>query len=261
MRDQGRRRPIRIGKRAANALLALVLVGPAPGPTPLTGEPSLPGPASRPAALQTPGSVQILLPGDEYQQGELPPNSGGTWWVLHGPADATVLEPLTVSVSTTDGCGADDPGAPAGRAVTVRDARDAFLLLRGLPSPAEGPIRTAFLDDGASGEAERTEVPWDSLQVVVRRSTEPPTQDRTGHYRIFMSVGSREMVLRSAEWQGEGDWRVRWIGDLNRDGWPDLLVDASYKYSVHTTRLYLSRVGGAGEVGMIEAGTVQHFAC
>ena len=53
---------------------------------------------------------------------------------------------------------------------------------------------------------------------------------------------------------------VRWIGDLNRDGVPDLLVDASYKYSVHTTRLFLSRTTG-GQIEFAEVGRFERTAC
>lgn len=68
-------------------------------------------------------------------------------------------------------------------------------------------------------------------------------------------------MLHREEWRGDGDWRVRWIGDLNRDGRPDLLVDASFKYSVFRTRLYLSSLAGDGQLELAEWATTTRVAC
>lgn len=50
------------------------------------------------------------------------------------------------------------------------------------------------------------------------------------------------MLLYSfEEWDGEGDLGVRWIGDINRDGAPDVLLDTWRKYSSRTTRFFISQ--------------------
>jgi hypothetical protein len=74
-----------------------------------------------------------------------------------------------------------------------------------------------------------------------------------------LTLGDEQFRLRTDPWHGDGHWSLRWIGDLNRDGWPDLLLDASYKYSVHTTRLFLSNAT-AGRVDFVEAARFERTA-
>lgn len=204
--------------------------------------------------------LELLLAGTEYHQRDLPAGPGGTWWVLHRPAEEIVLEALQVVVTPFHTCGDEHPEEQDGRAVSVPTARDPILLVRGHPALRAGTVRTAFVNDGGAGEAERVEALWGNRLVIVRHVTELPTGDQPGEYRIELAVGDRRFQLHADQWHGDGHWRVRWIGDLNRDGWPDLLVDASYKYSVYTTRLYLSH-DTDGRLDVSEAATFTHLAC
>ena len=204
--------------------------------------------------------LELLVAGNEYHRSDLPANPAGTWWVLHRPAGETVLEQLQVVVTPFQTCGDDEPEEQRGRALSVPAAHDPILLVRGHAALRAGTVRTVFLDDGVVGEAERVEAQWDDRVVILRHVAEDPSGDRPGEYRIELTVGDRQFQLHSDQWHGDGHWRVRWIGDLNRDGWPDLLVDASYKYSVYTTRLYLSRESD-GRLEVSEAATFTHSAC
>lgn len=204
--------------------------------------------------------LELLVPGNEFHRSDLPVNPAGTWWVLHRPVGETVLEELQVVVTPFQTCGDDEPEEQGGRAVSVPAARDPILLARRHPSLRAGTVRTVFLDDDAVGGAKRLEAPWGDRAVIVRHVAEDPSGDRPGEYRIELTLGNRQFQLHSDQWHGDGHWRVRWIGDLNRDGWPDLLVDASYKYSVHTTRLYLSTERD-GRLEVSEAATFTHSAC
>jgi hypothetical protein len=204
--------------------------------------------------------VELLLTGEEYDSTDLPPNPAGTWWVLHRQGEGVVLETLPVLVTSVRGCGDEVPGQQSGRTVSVPEARDPILLVRGLPNPTVGPVRTAFLDHDGRGEQARVKAEWGAQPVVVQHLAEPPSGDRPGEYRVDFALGDDQFRLLSDQWHGDGHWRVRWIGDLNRDGWPDLLIDASYKYSVYTTRLYLSRERG-GRLDMREVARFQHSAC
>jgi len=204
--------------------------------------------------------VELLLPGNEYHQADVPPNAPPTWWVLHRLAGDPVLEMLPVAVTPVRGCGDEDQGALTGRAVTVPDARDPIVLVRGGQDLAAGPVRTAFVDDAGTGEAPRVETQWGDRTVIVHHVTVEPVGDQPGRYRIELTVGDERRQLHADQWHGDGQWRVRWIGDLNRDGWPDLLLDASYKYSVSTTRLFLSRATDA-QVDFPEVARFEHTAC
>lgn len=209
--------------------------------------------------------VELLLPGDEYHQNDLPADPSGRWWVLHQPDGQPELEAMEIVVTPFRTC--DDDARQTGRAVQVPTAQGSILLLRGLPGLGSGSVRTDFVDTSEAGASEQVEVPWDDTSsVVVRRVVNDPDGDQPGRYRIELLVGARRYQLHADQWHGDGHWRVRWIGDLNRDGWPDVLLDASYKYSVHTTRLFLSRVDRRDRLGddaltFDEVGTLSSSSC
>jgi len=211
------------------------------------------------ARTQT-GGVELLLPGEEYEAADLPPHPAGTWWVLHRPTSTPILEELPVVVRAVPGCDDQTPNEQSGRAVTVPRAREPILLVRGDVALSAGPVRTAFVDQGGTGDAEQVEARWGDSPLLIRHLTTPPAGDQPGQYRIELTLGDRHFELYTDQWHGDGHWLVRWIGDLNRDGLPDVLLDASYKYSVYTTRLFLSRES-AGRVEFTEAARFEHMAC
>lgn len=204
--------------------------------------------------------VEILLPGDEYQRNDLPAAAAGTWWVLHRPGGQAVLEAMEAVVTSFQGCGDEDSSPPTGRTVRVPTARDPVLLIRGLPGLGPGSVRAVFFGSPGAGQSARVEVSWDDSKVVLQRVVHGTERDQPGEYRVELLVGTRRYRLHGDRWYGDGHWRVRWIGDLNRDGWPDLLFDASYKYSLNTTRLYLSREGRLG-LEFSEVATLTTSAC
>ena len=67
-------------------------------------------------------------------------------------------------------------------------------------------------------------------------------------------------LLFTTDWTDDGSWALRWAGDLNRDGIPDILLDATHKYSLHTTRLFLSRKNPRGH-DYEETATLTTTAC
>jgi len=205
-------------------------------------------------------SVELLLPGTEYHVTDLPPDPSGTWWVLYRPSETPTLEALQVVVRPIRGCGDEATDEPSGRAVTVSQAREPILMVRGLPDLSGGPVRTAFVNERGTGEASRVELQWGDQQVTLRHLAAPPLEDRPGRYHVELTVGAQRFELHTVQWHGDGHWLVRWVGDLNRDGLPDVLLDASYKYSVHTTRLFLSRAT-AGHIEFTEAARFEHTAC
>jgi len=203
--------------------------------------------------------VELLLTGDEYHATDLPRDPAGPWWVLHRPTGTPILEDMQVVVTPMSAC-SDAPDERSGRAVTVPRAGDPILLVRGSRKFLAGPVPTAFVDQDGSGERLRIQALWQDEPVIVERTADLPSGDQPGQYRVDLAIGDRHFQLHTDQWHGDGHWLVRWIGDLNRDGWPDVLLDASYKYSVHTTRLFLSHASGQ-EIGFNQAARFGRSAC
>lgn len=80
-----------------------------------------------------------------------------------------------------------------------------------------------------------------------------------GH-ELVMRLGDLKQTLYA---QDEGDldgWRLRWAGDLDGDGKPDLLLDAANHYNTQTTRLFLSSRAKKGEL-VHEVATLSVTGC
>ena len=193
--------------------------------------------------------VELLLPSDDYHRSDLPADPAGPWWVLHQPDGRAVLEPTEIVVTPFRTCGDKDAARETGREVRVPSAQGIIVLVRGLEGIGPGVVRTAFVDTDGAGAAERVEVPWDETLLVVQRVAEGPDGDQPGQYQIELLLGTQRYQLHTDEWHGDGRWRVRWIGDLNRDSWPDVLLDASHKYRrQHNPPVSVARGHGSADI-------------
>lgn len=204
--------------------------------------------------------AELLLPGVEYHEAALPSHADDTWWVLHQPTGATVLVALRVVVTPVESYTGGLSQHMNRHTVNVPPARDPILLVRGLPDLTAGPVHTVFLDGRGYDKPEQVEASWGDQRLIVRHVVDLPVGDQFGRHRIELTLGDRQLGLHNDDWGGDGHWGVWWIGDLNRDGWPDVLLDASYKYSVYATRLYLSRYRD-GRLELIEAARLERTAC
>lgn len=199
--------------------------------------------------------AELLLPGDEYRLEDLPADAAGTWWVLHDGESGVMLESLSVVVTAFhDECVDDLPREKSGRAVSVPEAEAPIAMLRGFSGLETGTVPTAFVIDGTSGDSASVAFSWAGRAIHLRHVV---VGDR---YRIELVDGPETYRLHEDDWHGDGIWRVRWIGDLNGDGFVDVLLDASHKYSVHVTRLFLSTSTPEG-LTLPEVAAVLHTAC
>ena len=121
--------------------------------------------------------VELLLRGNGYHATDLPRNPAGPWWVLHRPTGTPSLESLQVVVTPVPGC-SDAPDERNGRAVTVPQAGDPILLVRGSGKLAAGPVPTAFVNQNGSGERLRIQVLWQDQPVIVERTADLPSGDQ-----------------------------------------------------------------------------------
>lgn len=65
---------------------------------------------------------------------------------------------------------------------------------------------------------------------------------------IRLRYGTRTQTLYRATFQDEGNWEPVFLGDLDGDGKPDLILNASPKYSSGMLRLFLSSAAGKNEL-------------
>ena len=148
---------------------------------------------------------------------------------------------MQIAVTPFRTCGDEDPPQQTGRAVRVPTARDTILLLRGLPGIGSRLVRTAFVDSTGAGDPNA----WRCRGMTSRSLfngllaiLEGINQGNTGSSCWLAPNGTNNIPTNGmAMVAGERDGSGTSTGMAGRD----LLLDASYKYSVNTTRLYLSR--------------------
>jgi hypothetical protein len=180
---------------------------------------------------------ELLLPGGPYEAGAVPADARGSWLALLAGGEADRLAAVRVSLeSVTEAC-TDSPGAA--RLVRVQGTDVALALLRDVPG-----LRAGVVPHGELA------APSDWRQPQAGSFASRPfalREERVGEgFRLRYTWGDAVETVFETEYEDEGHWNLLWLGDLNRDGWPDLLLQADGKYSRQTTRLLLSRFHAGG---------------
>lgn len=200
---------------------------------------------------------ELLLPGDEYLASDLPADPVGDWFVLFLRENTHVLAELPITIRAfQDSCIDDSPGQESGRSIEVPDTDSVVMLVRGIDGLVPGAVVSATypVDHYDYEFAESLSLDWSNRQLSLR-----PVRVGDG-FRVELVDALQTNVLYITDWTDEGSWALRWAGDLNRDGGLDILLDATHKYSVFTTRLFLSRDSPEG-LSYEQIATLTHAAC
>lgn len=198
---------------------------------------------------------ELLLPGDEYIASDLPADPGGAWFVLFRREERYFLEELPIVVGAFhDSCVDDSAGQRSGRSIEVPDVDSVVMLVRGVDELLPGEIVNATYPVGDYDFDDSLQIGWQN-RLLWRR----PARVGDG-FRVELVDTTQTHVLYMTDWSDEGSWALRWAGDLNRDRILDILLDATHKYSVFTTHLFLSRTT-AGSPSYEEVATLTTTAC
>ena len=182
---------------------------------------------------------ELLVPGGPYEASAVPADARGEWLGLVAGDGPDRLVPVRVAVDNVMEECTGSPGAA--RLVRVTGGPPPLVLLRGVPGVREGAVAPGTL---------ATPLDWRQPQAgtfggrpfLLR-------EERVGEgFRLRYAWGQTLETVFETEYEDEGYWAVLWLGDLNRDGWPDLVLQADGKYSLQTTRLLLSRQGVLEEI-------------
>lgn len=201
---------------------------------------------------------EILTPG-LHHAAELPDSAAGPWWelCLEGEGSSSLRRTELVLVPVVDPT-LDGPGAKTGQDVRPGGCAAPLLLLRvdtarsGI-ALAEGPVLGGFVAEPGEDEswwerpARSIETTFLERPLVVHGRRQGPG------YALELGFDGHSQRLFATPWADEASWRswsVRWAGDLDRDGQPDLLVEASDQERLLVTRLFLSSAarGTPGEL-------------
>jgi hypothetical protein len=200
-----------------------------------------------PAQSGTSTAVALAAPGQRVS-GTAWTTSAQTWVVLVRGAEGSRLESVIPrAIPVQNPCTGPDTTLALGRAV----AGEALVLLAGA-GLEPGRLETAweqprFLYPGETVPLRLGER-WTSLTAYGRAA--PGAHDTfVEEYQLVLSHEStKDTIAAPLRFGLEGHPEVRWAGDLDRDGRPDLLADLTTHYAGTRLVLFLSRGAGPGHL-------------
>lgn len=192
---------------------------------------------------------------------------------LHGPVDgpwwAVTDDPAAIQrVDVVSGriphpCLPDDTTITAHTVQlapgSTTHADHVIAIIRGIPMKA-GPVRAADADsifaapESPAGGADSALYTFDRHALRLWRT---PAGEG---FQLHAGWGDQNQVVYATEFSDEGSWEPLLIADLNRDDIPDLLIDATPKYSLRVLRLLLSEQAGS-RVSYREVAAHSRSAC
>lgn len=217
---------------------------------------------------QAEGTVQLAISGHHGKTDYV--KASGDWWGIFPDGEGFTLQPTRVHVKLVT-----EPTANGGKEVVetqiiVPQKVEFAVLLRGLMSAAAGPLKSVKLAEyPAPLEAGKTfDLRWDSdtpenrLRLLatgrpVVKQVGEHTLRRVDDYELWLQRGSGEgatsqLLLKQSEEFGDESARLRWAGDLDRDGQVDLIYNLGGHYTRTRLALFLSSAAKPGElVGLV----------
>ena len=191
----------------------------------------------------TPHGVALAAPGQSVS-GTAWLASSRPWIALVRGAKGSRLESVTVrAIPGQDPCTGPDTTLALDRAVNG----EVLLLLAGEGLKA-GPVETAWVQGRFLYPGERVPLrlgdQWFSLTAYGRAL--PGAHDTfVEEYRLVLS---QDTIAAFKRFGLEGRPEVRWAGDLDRDGKPDLVADLTTHYAGNRLVLFLSRGAEPGHL-------------
>ncbi len=202
--------------------------------------------------------VKVLMPGGVFHGDEIKHEGGDGWWGLVREGDGFALRETRVTLTRANDPIVDNEGEKTGKNIVCDLEGEVLYLFKGGVAFKAGAVQTInattqFLFPGEHVEL-RFKHPdsgrdqqWTYYAAGVATGakgigliegytlaiTDQPEGSQASHQALY-SV--KELDTR----YGEGGASLLWVGDLDRDGKPDLLMNLSDHYNVMNVTLFLS---------------------
>ena len=211
-------------------------------------------------------AIEIAIPGQFHDADEV--KSGDGWWGLYreGTFVQFKMEPISITMAAVYSRDQRRTEAPSDVEIAISPRlRQPEVILRGIEGLRAGPVkalywnygRGEFLNPGEgiafTDEHQDFEVHYSVRAVGTTEEPADKAKIRSRNYGWVLerksNVGSRRQTLLSITELGVDSFpQILWVGDLDRDGLPDLIVDERpSEFKLHIV-LYLSSKAGAGEL-------------
>ena len=197
-----------------------------------------------------------------FHNSETDPSQGGQWFGLVETDTGFELQQYELSINQAydmiSDDKKDDTSTYSGWKVTVSDESNPIFLFRNVNGIEIGPVKTYFYGHHLVTPESPVllgsyDNPLYSLRAEGERTNNRYVGYQLGNYSLYLYMIHDRNFIRTDLVSNrindhENAIEVIWIGDIDSDGVPDILLDTGNHYNVTEYSLYLSTCAEEGEL-------------
>lgn len=209
-----------------------------------------------PDAEFVPGSskktpFRLLTAGETFHHDEVSTRSGEKWLGLFVKDGRAELRRTVLRVETVRDEIVDKGKRNTGKSVSVDGPDEPIFLIEQASGLKIGPLKYDDRDlDGDSGQLRRGfNRDFDFGKGPVRLEVVEGLADGKPVNALIVRRGNQTQTLYMVDKDGDPYLgRLDFVGDFDRDGWPDFYMTPDYRDNVTDRQLYLSSMAKAGKI-------------
>ena len=190
-----------------------------------------------------PYKIKMLETGEDFHGDEVDAKSGEKWLGLFQHDNTYVLKETKLKIKRVkDGIVDDDTNQKTGKSVETPEKNEPMFLLKD-SNLKSGEVKYVMQGDIYDDIPENTEYVKEfefngnkySLKVV-----EKLNKENEKLFALVLEGRGQQQVLHTANFNGGRLATLHWVGDLDKDGKPDIYMSPNVHYNVENRVLFLS---------------------
>lgn len=209
-----------------------------------------------PEPTATPYKIKLLMSGDFHGEDvEFKTGTTKDWMGLYRRKNKYFLLPATVRIkSVPDYMYGEDSDKLSGKKVSTNHKLPEVFLLKNARMLRAGEVKTLFYGNEDEPDninrryRRRFEFNEKKYTLAVEDSTADGNEWLTEKSKMTIAAGNLKQTIYAPEICDDCGWDLRWVGDLDKDGKLDFLINLTNHYNSTIPRLFLSSPAGKGEI-------------
>ncbi|MEZ5306622.1 MAG: hypothetical protein R2684_05675 [Pyrinomonadaceae bacterium] len=184
-----------------------------------------------------------------YHGEEISSEKAGNWIAVFDDGKTTEFIPVITTLKDAYDPVVDDEGAKTGIEVTINDERKPQFLLRGIVPACSAPCpSTGILEkEIKAGAPINIDLGKRHFELYVESPSKADSNYIPNNARLILADNRRKQVLFEVGECVFCYWSVKWVGDIDGDSLPDLLLYVGDHYNVARQKLFLSSFAENGK--------------